>query len=262
MNRALSLSALFILAAGCTSTDAIDARSELLISATSGAEEALARGDDGEAAPTEDPDQPPLFRECDAEGTFVGLMARYDEDGDGELGPPEEDAVFDARAERDPDEAMRGEQRMHFLGLVYDTDRSGEIDDDDELTVLFEDFTVRCEVLHTRLLEDFDADGDGTLSEEEMQAAGDAIRAEMESIREDGPPECDSGEGGPEGMGGPGAERGERPDPDAVPEPLSDYDTDGDGLWSDEELDGFRADARAAIRDGAPLGGPPPAADE
>ena len=240
----------FLLAACAGANDSLTAEQELLVSATSGAEEAFASTAVSGEMPTSDGrDQPPLMRECDAEGSFVGLFEEYDADGDGELGPPEEDEVFGAREGRDQMEARNARDRMHLLGLIYDTDRDGELSDS-EKAVLFDDFTVRCEVLHERLLADFDADGDGELSDSElataeasMQEMMEAQRAEMEANR-------------PEGDGPPMGE--ERPDPDAVPEPLSDFDTNGDGTWSEAELAALREELRAHIRAGDPLCGPPP----
>lgn len=246
---------------------------ELLLSATSGAEEGYAsRSGYAATTPVDDADQPPLFRECDAEGNFLGLMERYDADGDGQLRPPEEEAVTDAHAGRDPREEQMVQDRWHMLGLIYDLDGDGELSDSERAT-LFEDFTLRCESLHAQILADFDADGDGVLSEEEQATAEATIREQHEQAASeydgggtcDGEPPEGGGQGGqpPEGgemgdrsEGGPpsGDSAGERPDPDSVPPGLSEFDTDGDGQWSADELAALRETAREQIRSGAPLG--------
>lgn len=255
---ALSLSGCGLMEYGLSSD------AELLLAATSGEEEGYAsRSEYGATTPVDDPDQPPLFRECDAEGNFLGLVQRYDGDGDGQLRPPEQDAVEDARADRDPREQQMMQDRWHMLGLIYDLDRDGELSESERAT-LFADFTERCAALHAQILADFDADGDGVLSEEEQATAEATIREQHEQAAADyeggdcegerpeggGPP--DGGE--PPDGGAPSGEMGGRPDPDSVPPPLSEFDTDGDGLWSEDELSALRAVAREQIQSGAPLG--------
>ena len=108
-----------------------------------------------------DPDAPPLFHECDPDGFHAELFEDYDADESGALDGAEPDDVSDAHAGRDDMERRQAEMRMHMLGLIYDTDESGDLSDA-EKSVLFEDFTVRCDTLNAMLLVDFDADGDGT----------------------------------------------------------------------------------------------------
>ena len=93
------------------------------------------------------------------------------------------------------------------------------------------------EDFHKKMLEKFDADKDGQLSDEEKAA----MKAEMEKMRgERGPkgPRGENGERGPKvprgknGERGPKGPRGERP---AMPKGENPFDADKDGKMSDEE---------------------------
>ena len=111
---------------------------------------------------------------------------------------------------------------------VYDTDFSGELDEA-EREVLFGDFEVRCELLHERLIEEFDVDGDGELSQEEAQVAQ----------AEHGPP--------PGAGGAP-----PRPAPGELPGPLAEFDLDESGELDEAEWVAFREATRERIRSGEP----------
>lgn len=258
----------FVIAlAGCGLTSSsLDAESALLVSATSGAEEAMARSSYGDTSGTEDPDRPPLFRECNAEGEFVGLVGKYDADADGEVTGSEASEV----SRRHPG-GPEAEHRMHLMLLVYDLDGDGTLSDTEKAT-LFEDFTARCEALHTKLLAEFDTDGDGALSDAEKAAAEAAIEAARTEPHDETDAEhgdCPGMEGDTDGGGRPprgdrdgerpeGAADGSAPSADSVPPPLAAFDTDADGLWSDEELTAFRTAIREKIRSGDPLLPPRP----
>lgn len=237
---------LFLLSTfACSSLDGptdLNAEEQLLLDTVSAEEEGLAKG--GFSEPDAE-DRPPMFRECDPAGLFAEKKAEWDRDASGDLdeeeaercerereGPPTGEAA--GRPEGGGPEDMR-RHHMRILGLIYDTDRSGDLSDE-ELEVLFEDFELRCEALHDRVLEDFDADGDGELSDEEREAARDAIEAE----REERLAEHEARK----------AEMEEKPE--GLPPFLQDYDVDGDGELSDEELEDFRIDARERIRNGEP----------
>lgn len=249
-------SPLFILVAlsACSSfSDTLTAEQEMLLSTTSGAEEALAsRAALGALTPTEDPDQPPLFRECDAEWTFTGIREGYDRDQDGGLSSEEQGDCQDAHAGRDDMEERSARMRMAMLGLIYDTGEDGSLSDA-EKAPLYEDFTARCEALHAMVLAEFDADGDGALSDEELATAEstlsaerDAAHAEMEERMAE-----ERGElGPPPGPPEPGSRE--------VPPGMESYDTDSDGLLSDTELATLREALRAKIRSGEPMVEPPP----
>jgi hypothetical protein len=252
----------FVLAlAGCGLTSSsLDAESALLVSATSGAEEAMSRSSYGDTSGTSDPDRPPLFRECNAEGDFVALFNEYDKNADGELAGTEATRV----QQRHPG-GPEAEHRMRLLGLVYDLDGDGALSDSEKAT-LFDDFTVRCEALHAKLLTDFDADGDGVLSDSEKATAEAALEADRAAAHDETDGECpnmggdtDGGPRGPRHDGPPPDDAGAPPADGSVPPPLAEFDTDGDGLWSDAELTAFRTAIREKIRNGDPLLPPPPA---
>ncbi len=270
----------------CGAENGLSAEDELLLSAISGEEdylsgaqtisgEGMMPGEAGDEATRAEGDRqgpPPMFRECDAAGTYTGLFSAYDENQDAALQDGEAERVMDEQAGRG------GGPRDHLLMMlrvVYDLDQDGQFSED-EKAALLSDFTVRCETIHANVLAEFDADGSGDLDEAEAQAARDAhiarmeeARAEMDACREAmGLDEC----GGPDGEGGErgappedGAE-GERPEGDrgAPPEgaeqdgpppirgPLADeFDADGDGALSDAELATLRDTVRARITSGA-----------
>lgn len=248
LSIALSLSSALV---GCESSDsAIPAEGEILLSTTGGEEEGLSsRASFGSLAPSGDPDQPPMMRECDASGTYTGIFSEYDADADEHLDEGESASVEDAHGGRDEMAARDAEMRWHLMLLIYDTDEDGSLSDA-EKSPLFEDFTARCEVLSARLLEDFDADGDGELSASELATAEEAIeaereahRAEMEERMGERPEEC-----------GPPPEPGSR----QVPPGLDAFDTDGDALLSDAELSTLRDALRERVRSGEPIVEPPP----
>ena len=87
------------------------------------------------------------------------------------------------------------------------------------------------EDFHKKMLEKFDADKDGKLSDEEKAA----MKAEMQKKRaERGArgPKGPRGERGERGPKGPRGDRGERP---GMPEQFKKFDTDQDGKLSEEE---------------------------
>ena len=245
----------FALLAGCSSlsSSTLSADDELILSSINGPEETLAsRAAFGAVSTEEDPDAPPLFHECDPDGFHAELFEDYDADTSGALDGTEPDDVSDAHAGRDDMERRQAEMRMHMLGLIYDTDESGDLSTA-EKSVLFEDFTVRCDTLNAMLLADFDADGDGTLSESELQTAADTLNADREAMRA----EMDERAGE---AGDPLGAHGERPEPGSrgVPPGLEDFDTDSDGQFSDAELATCREALRERIRSGEPMFEPPP----
>jgi len=265
--RILSALALSSTVAGCgldaTLTE-LDAEKELMLSAISSEREALVQDDDqlGSAPDRAEPDQPRLDGDCDVQGHFEQIFARYDEDTSGELEEPEEMDVSAERDHRSDDERMRRIHAWVALEVTFDADDDGALSEAERQT-LMDDFTIRCEVMQERILADFDADGDGELSEAEMaeaEAELEARRAEHEAEREaqggergEGPPE--GAEGGERG----GEQGGERPDgPPSMEELragfLSHWDTDGDGETDADERAEGRADMRERITSGAPLG--------
>lgn len=178
-----------------------------------------------------------MFRECDAEGTFLGYVDAYDEDASGLLEGEEAEAV-----EREHGSGRPGprEHFAHLLRVVYDADQSGEFEGG-ELDALFADFTTRCEAIHEAVLADYDADGDGVLSEDEEasaraghQATVAAMREQHAACRQEQAPERPERGGAPFG-------------------PLEqEFDADGSGDLSAEELETLRVELRARIVSGAP----------
>lgn len=249
---------------GCADlTDEVSAMEELLVSSISGAEDGMSgesgarMSDDGSGSDvSEGGDRskaPPMFRTCDAEGTFIGMFDAYDADASGTLEGGETDDVMrehagsgggEERAKQGPPHGPR-HHFLHLLRVVYDTDRSGEFEQS-ELDVIFADFTERCEAIHAEVLAEYDADGDGTLSEDEKAAARDghiaqkdADRDEMEACRDE--------------MGGERPEEmGARPEEGEPPfGPLEqEFDADGDGALSAAELETLRIEMRARIVSG------------
>lgn len=272
MNRTARLLvglALSATAIGCgvdTSAYDLDAEKELLLSSVSSEREALVQDSEQLAGASDraEPDQPRLDGDCDVSAHFEEIFARYDEDTSGELEAPEEEDVHAERDHRELHEKMRRIMAWVAMETTYDADDSLELDEEEREAVMA-DFTTRCEVMHARIVEDFDADGDGELSEAEAEEA----RAELEARRaehraeggERGPeggPEM--GEGGPQGgeMGEGGPEGGERPEPPSMEELregfLAQWDTNEDGEVDADERAAGRAEMEERIVSGAPLG--------
>lgn len=247
------LPALFLLA-GCSAvSDALSAVEELALSATTGAEESLLGGTMSPAAIPAD-ERPDPFRECDASGAFEALFARYDADADGALDAPEEDEVHAARDHRDAEQERRVGAQWALLLAVYDTDGDAILSDTEQ-SVLFDDFTVRCETVQALLTAEYDADGDGVLSEAEMDTARAEMEAEMAENPHGPPPEGEAGDETGAGPHGPPPE-GEPPAPGSVPPPLlEEFDADGDGALSEDERVTMQAAMRERIRAGDPLCG-------
>ena len=243
------------LLAGCASlsSSTLSADAELLLSSLNGPEETLAaRAAFGAVSTEEDPDAPPMFHECNPDGFNADLFEQYDADHSGDLSDEESSDVEGAHAGRDDMEQREAEMRFHLLGLIYDTDEDGTLSDA-EKAVLFDDFTVRCDVLNAKLLADFDADGDGALSDEELATAEETLQAERDEMREEMEGRMDEA-GDPLGAHGPPPEPGSR----QVPPGLEEFDTDSDGTFSDEELAACRESLRERVRSGEPLFEPPP----
>ncbi len=274
----ITLLALVSATIGCADLkDEPSATEQLLLSAVSGAEDPMTGESTNRMADAGDrPDvseggdragAPPMFRMCDAEGTFNGYVEAYDADASGLVDGEEVDAVMEEHARggaRDPRDHF-----LHLLRIVYDTDASGEFEET-EMETIFADFTIRCEAIHAEVLATYDADGDGSLSEEEQDAAREGHLAEVEADREameacretcerpeGGPGEGTEG-GRPDGLEGgrPEGTEGGRPDGregagGAPYGPLErEFDSDVDGSLSEAELDALRTEMRERIRSG------------
>ena len=95
------------------------------------------------------------------------IRERFDSDGDGRLS--EEERALVAEEFGDPLD------RVQLLLDLYDADESGALDAT-ELGALEDDVEARCERREAAVLQRFDTDGDGVLSDEERQAALDALQ--------------------------------------------------------------------------------------
>jgi hypothetical protein len=91
-------------------------------------------------------------------------------------------------------------RRYADLGVVYDGDDSGTLDETEQAAILA-DFTAGCTAIKARVVAQWDTDGDGVLSETELAAAQAAHDAEH--------PPCPEGE-----RHGRGHHRGPPPDAD------------------------------------------------
>lgn len=261
------VSVLALLLSGCSSSGltGLSAVEKLLVAATSGTEEKSVSSGDA-ASPDDVPadQRPDAFRECDASATYSDLFGRFDANANGVLDTPEEkevDSSWSGRAEG-PDHRVMMQWGM--LLLTYDLDGSGSLDASERATLL-SDFTERCQNLQALLVEQFDADGDGVLSEEEK----DTARETLESKEGEHHPGCDGMEGEDSGheRGGPGGGGPEGGPPEdaytvggvPVPPPLlEEFDADGDGSLSETEIATLRSSLRERVRSGAPLMPPPP----
>ena len=260
---ALCLSAATV---GCVIlSDERAAMDELLVSSLSGAEDSMSGetgarmmddgstmdeasgGPDGGGGGTDRSKAPPMFRVCDAEGSFIGLVEAYDADESGMVDGPEVDDV-----EREHAGRKKGPRRhfLHMLRVVYDTDRSGEFEAG-ELDLIFTDFTARCEAIHAEVLFQYDADGDGELSDSERDAARDGHMAQMQTEREEMKDCLERPEGAEGGRPPEGAGEGMGPDGEPPFGPLEqEFDADGDGALSEAELATLRAEMRVRIASG------------
>ncbi len=216
--RVLPISLLFLV--GCDAGEQLSAQAQLTLEAISGEEEDVVEGDGDLMAG--DQAARPLFRPCDAERALENVVATYDANEDGAVGPEEEGAVSEDLA-GDRRGSQRRLRRWSALAFIYDADDSGDLSDAERADLLA-DFTERCEVLHAGILEEFDADGDGELSEDEQSAVREAREARRAERAEGHDGEGCNGEGG---------------DPTSVAAGMT-----------DEELAAFRAGAREAIRSG------------
>jgi hypothetical protein len=230
------------------------AREALLAEVTHGPEELLVSGH-GEV-----PGADALLRTCDPAADYAALLETHDTDGDGTFSDDEAEAVHEALG---GGHGPHGHGLNQLLRIVYDIDQDGGFSEE-ELSPLFEDFAARCDTLQAELLARFDTDLDGTLSDAELAVAVETLAAEADAHEvadADAHEERDGHAGGDHhGRGREGHERDDphswfhgAPDPTEVPREYTAWDTDGDGTWSEAELDAFRTSWRERIRSGLPL---------
>ena len=253
----LPLLPLLLTACSSDALTSLSADAALLLSTTSGAEEKSVSSGDA-ASPDDLPAelQPDAFRTCDATATYSELFGLFDADTDGKLDSAESGDVQDTYADA-PGGSDRLLMQWGMLLLAYDEDLDQTLSATERASLLG-DFTTRCDALQSRLIADFDADGDGVLSAEE-EATAEATLAETDAEHHS----CEGmDQGEPPGEhGGQPPELGLTATVDGVPLPpplMDEFDTSGDGTLDGTELEAMRTAIRARITSGEPLMPPPP----
>lgn len=126
---------------------------------------------------------------CDLRARRDRVLARYDANGDGQLGPVERAALRDELEARIGHPIARRFGLMHRAFVikrvkwVFDTDLNGTLSSD-ERTAMIDAFEARCERIGAEVLERFDANDDGALDATERQAAKDALVARLQAHRQ------------------------------------------------------------------------------
>ncbi len=122
-----------------------------------------------------------LSETCSLEALRARVMARYDRNGDGRLGPAERAALAE---DLGPYPGLRHRWARHFrlqrMKWVYDADEDGHLSQQ-ERAELRADLEARCEARRAALLEHFDADQSGDLDAGEWEAARAALRARVQA---------------------------------------------------------------------------------
>ncbi|MCA2980101.1 MAG: calcium-binding protein [Myxococcaceae bacterium] len=125
---------------------------------------------------------------CDVEGRRRRVLARYDENGDGQLGPAE-------RAQLSRDLSARGAPLAARLALrhraavmervrwAFDENADGALSAD-ERTALVDALEARCLRRRAAVVAAFDGDRDGALDVTERQAAKAALQAKVQALRQ------------------------------------------------------------------------------
>jgi len=126
-------------------------------------------------------DEAQLSETCSLEALRARVMARYDRNGDGRLGPAERAALAE---DLGPYPRARYRWARHFrlqrMKWVYDANEDGVLDEA-ERAALRGDLEARCEARRAALLEHFDADQSGALEASEWAAAREALRARIQA---------------------------------------------------------------------------------
>lgn len=156
---------------------------------------------------------------CDFGARRARIMARYDANGDGRLGPAERQQLKNDLEARTGGFALRFGvmHRVHALKRlrwVFDTNNDGTLSTE-ERTAMMDALEARCERIRANVLARFDANGNGTLEDSEKQAAKDALRARIQAFRQN---------------------------------LLTRYDVNGNGVLDDTEREQLRADRVAAFQ--------------
>lgn len=157
---------------------------------------------------------------CDLGARRARILAHFDVNHDGQLGPAERQAL------RDELEARTGhplavrfglQHRAHVmkrLRWAFDENNDGVLSAD-ERTALMDALEARCLRLRATIIERFDANDDGQLGPAERQAARDAFLARVQALKQ---------------------------------QVLSQYDVNGNGVLDEAERQQLRADRVAAFQ--------------
>lgn len=156
---------------------------------------------------------------CDFGARRARVMARYDANGDGRLGPAERQQLKSDLEARAGGFAVRFGvlHRVHALKRlrwVFDANNDGSLSSDERVAMM-DALEARCERLRAAVLARFDANGNGTLEDAERQAARDALRARVQALRQ---------------------------------QLLTQYDVNGNGVLEEPEREQLRADRVAAFQ--------------
>ncbi len=149
------------------------------------ASELMASGDESALLPA----APEGDGVCDLRARRSRVLAAYDANGDGRLGPVERDALRDDLQVRvgHPFALRFGLiDRAHVikrLKWVFDTNLDGSLSAD-ERTTMVDALEARCERIRAQVISRFDANGDGFLDATEKQAAKDALVARIQAARQ------------------------------------------------------------------------------
>ena len=147
--------------------------------------ELSAAGDDASVLPQVPGDADGV---CDLGARKARVLARYDANGDGKLGPAERQALKeDLEARVGHPVALRFglAHRAHVikrLQWVFDSNLDGTLSSD-ERTAMVDALEARCERIRANVLARFDANADGALDATEKQAAKDALVARLQALR-------------------------------------------------------------------------------
>jgi Ca2+-binding EF-hand superfamily protein len=157
---------------------------------------------------------------CDLGARRQRVLARYDANGDGRLGPVERNALRDdLQARTGHPIALRFGvmHRAHVikrLKWVFDADLDGALSSD-ERTAMLDALEARCQRIRANVLARFDVNADGALDATEKQAAKDALVARVQARRA---------------------------------QVLTQYDVNGNGVLDEGERTQLRADRIAAFQ--------------
>lgn len=179
---------------------------------------------------------------CDLEGRRQRVIARYDENGDGQLGPGERGQLKrDLEARVGHPVAFRFAVRHRTAVIkrvkwVFDENNDGVLSTE-ERTAMVDALEARCLRLRAAALEKFDTNKDGSLDESEKQAAKAALQQKVQALRQQALAKYDANGNGTLDDG---EKRAMRDDFVAAwkakrAEVVKRFDTNGDGSLSEAE---------------------------